>query len=504
MRNFFLPLLLLVTFITKNFAQAPFISTGAAAGLGNYGYLEKDALTFVSLARNTYTNIDFLSARFWVTDNALPNPGGDYLYHTYDGPDGNWNCTDGITIKRTTDFNTANFGGEWSAGSDVYVSVFAKYCPIGSGPWGPSTPNGTTTGFNERTFKVIDVSSATHASTTNMVGNGNGVCNTAKVVGSFVIDPGSAAGISLTRLRVRNSGTAVETTDIPNLGLRVYYEAVTGTEMFNGTETPAGQLSGDWGGDATNNNYYENASLNIPITGSIRIYVLLCDLSTGFTPNRTVSLSIDNDGLNFAPLNNTFFGLMRINETNITNQSVILPHRFTHFSGTINKDHNLLSASVVNLQANETVVLEKSSNRINWNSVYTFNTINQGRLQANYRDFDQSKLQTYYRLFIYNQQSGSKEYSNMLKLEQKVIKSGISIYQESTTRAIYLESFNYNGNIQLQLFDASGRMLGKNEVLPVVQGQKQVMSLPVQSSTGLYFIKAVMQDGTQQFLRIVN
>ena len=92
----------------------------------------------------------------------------------------------------------------------------------------------------------------------------------------------------------------------------------------------------------------------------------------------------------------------------------------------------------------------------------------------------------------------------MLKLEQNVIKSGISIYQESTTKAVYLESFNYNGNIQMQFFDASGRMIGKNEVLPVVHGQKQVLSLPFQSSTGLYFIKAVMQDGTQQFLRIVN
>lgn len=504
MRKIFWPFLLLIIFSTTTFSQAPYISTGPAAGLGNYGYLENNAVTYVSLARNTHTNIDFLSARFWVTNNVLPNQTLEYLYHTYDGPDGNWNCNDGITIKRTTDFNpTLHFNGEWGAGSDVYVSVFAKYCPIGSGPWGPSTPNNVTTGFNERHFKVIDVSSSMHTSTTNMVGDGNGTCTSTKVVGSFVIDPGLATGISLTRLRIQNTGTSLETTDIPNGGFHLYYETVTGTEVFEGSESSAGQLWGNWSGDANNNNYYENSSLAIPVTGAIRVYVLLCDLATGFTPNRTVSLSIDNDGLNFSPLNNTFFGLMRIDITNITNQAVILPHRFTHFSGNRNQDHNLISASVVNLQPNETITLQKSNNHTNWHTIHNFNTNNQSKLQLSYKDFDLQQ-HIYYRLLISNTVNGNKEFSSILKLEQGLLKSGIAFFQEATTKSVYVQSFNYKGTIELQLFDMNGRQVGKTQLIQLIQGQTHVISIPVQTSNTLLLLKAVMQDGTHQFLRVIN
>jgi hypothetical protein len=397
-----------------------------------------------------------------------------------------------------------NFGSEWVAGADVYVSVFSKYCPIGSGPWGPATPDNATTGFNERAFKVIGITSSSHTSTTNMVGDGNGACNTARVVGSFIINPGSATGINLTRLRIRNTGTSQEGTDIANGGFSVYHEAVTGTEVFDGTETDGGQLWGDWGGDPSNNNFFENAALNIPITGATRVYILLCDLVTGFTPNQTVNLNIVNDGLSFAPLLNTFFGLMRIDETDITNKVVILPHRITHFSGKIMNDHNLLSLSVVNIKENETILLQRSVNNNNWNSIHTFNTIMQDNLNATFRDVEQFKQQVYYRALIINRVNGKKEYSDILRLERNNNKSGFKIYQEATTKAIYLESFGYTGNLQLQLIDVNGRLLGTDQILSVSSGQKQLLMLPSPSSTGLYFLKAVLQDGTQQVLKIVR
>ena len=66
MRKFYL-FFFLVFFTTSVIAQEPFIATSGGDGLGQYGYLEKDAVTFSRLERNTYNNIDFLSARWWVT-----------------------------------------------------------------------------------------------------------------------------------------------------------------------------------------------------------------------------------------------------------------------------------------------------------------------------------------------------------------------------------------------------------------------------------------------------
>ncbi len=502
MRLFCLLLLVGLCSTTIVFSQTPYITTGPAAGLGNYGYLEMNAVTYASLNRNTYGNIDFLSARFWVTDNQLPNPTQN-LYHTYSGPDGNWGCNDGVTIKRTADYNPADFNGEWAAGSDVYVSVFSKVCPVGTGAWGPAFPDGSATGFNERQFKVLDVSSASHTSVTNIVGDGNGNCNAAKVVGTFVIDPGNST-VNLTRLRIRNTGTALETVDIHNAGFRLFYEPVTGMEVYDGVEASAGELYGNWNADPANNNYYENASLNIPVTGAVRVYVLLCNLETGFTANRTINLSIDNDGLNFSPLINTSFGLMRIDELNITNDIVILPNRFTSFSGLRKQDHYLINGSVVQLQQGEKVALQKRNGLNEWNNLQTYQSFDQGKLEFSYADVQHAAQPVYYRLQLQQKGTGNYIYSHILRLEPTEKKKGVRLYREALSKGIYLESFTYSGIAHLQWYDANGRLLKKTETKNLLQGQKLLLQFPDESLGKICFLKLLLQDGTQQFLKAVN
>ena len=56
-----------------SYGQAPFIQTGAADGLGQYGYLEKDATTFARLNSNTYGNI-FLITGFITLVISLLRP----------------------------------------------------------------------------------------------------------------------------------------------------------------------------------------------------------------------------------------------------------------------------------------------------------------------------------------------------------------------------------------------------------------------------------------------
>ena len=56
--------LLFNLFVLSCFAQAPYIATAGGDGLGQYGYLEKEAFSFSRLERNTYNNIAYLvSAR---------------------------------------------------------------------------------------------------------------------------------------------------------------------------------------------------------------------------------------------------------------------------------------------------------------------------------------------------------------------------------------------------------------------------------------------------------
>lgn len=340
MRNLLLPFLFFICVVAK--AQEPYLATAGGDGLGQYGYLERNAVTFARLERNTYNNVDFLSARWWVTDNGTANGvGTEYLYHVYNGPDWitgiGWQCGgDNYPSKRTTDFRAEDFGAEWRAGADCYVSVCAKYC---DNSFYPNGYNGFTTngaaGFNERHFKVLEVDTSAHISTATVIANTAGNCetnNANNVAGSFAIDPGAVTGLQLTGLMLLNTGTAGEGVVIPNSAFHVYYEPETGSEQYgDGNELYAGTLAGDWDGNTIDNVFGSN-SLGIPLLGKTRIYILLCAFNTATAENLHINLGIINDGIFISPALDGYTKL-RINPTGISKRNIVLPLKFLHTSG---------------------------------------------------------------------------------------------------------------------------------------------------------------------------
>nr|MCU0340855.1 hypothetical protein [Spirosomataceae bacterium] len=313
--NYIAVLSLVLLYSTHMQAQAPYIKNdlGTADGLGGYGYLEKDATTFVRMHRNTYGNINQLRARWFVTDNNPGNGNGiEYIYNTNDGPEGTWNCDNGTNHKRTTDYSASHFGSEWQAGAQAYVSVYAQYgCPVNS------SSHSSGTGFNERQFRIVDVAQTGAVSTG--VTDGNGSCLTNNVVGSFTIDVGTASGISLRRFFVQNSGTATEGTNIPNDGIKLFYETSTGSESFDGTESSS-NLYGDWGGDSQTNNIYGFDNANINLSGLVRFYLVVCDMTSTVIPTASrptaFNFSIINDGISMSP-NLDGQNTLRINQTSL-------------------------------------------------------------------------------------------------------------------------------------------------------------------------------------------
>ncbi|MFN7013768.1 MAG: hypothetical protein ACK4ON_05810, partial [Bacteroidia bacterium] len=264
------------------------------AGIGRYGYIEKEATTFTKLNSNTYSNIQRLRARFWR--------GNEFIYNVNSG-----GCTDANTILSTGNFSAADFGVNWTTGSDVFVSVYATYCT------NFESHSGGATGFNERSFKIMDLSNINgNALSSNIKDNG-----TNNVVMSFDLSAGGST-TNLNRLWVTNSGTAQEVNDIPNNGVKVYYEAITGGAVFDGNESNQ-ILYGDWGGNSTSNNQYGNDALNISIpTAGLRCYIVVSDLNNSFVNGRTVIFNLMNDGMSITPNRDTNFSLMRVDATSAT------------------------------------------------------------------------------------------------------------------------------------------------------------------------------------------
>ena len=294
-------------------AQAPFISDGPGEGLGQYGYLEVDATTHVTLNSNTYGNIHFLHARWWT--------GAEYIYNTND-----LSCGGSNTAGATPNYNMSDLTNT-APGDMAFVSARATYC----------FNNGDGNNYNERQFRFIDIEPDNNI--------GNAVIaddDMDDLVGSFTLDAGGAAVI-LNRLFIQNDGTAQEGNDLPNDAFKVYYEPITGSEVFNGDE--ANQLIyGDYGGGPTNDNIYGHDLLNISIPPSgLRVYVTYNDSSTTLNNSgETVNLSIINDGISLSPsLDN--HDLLRVGQTNISNnQNVVLfPVEFISFSGHLQTNNTI-------------------------------------------------------------------------------------------------------------------------------------------------------------------
>lgn len=196
-------------------------------------------------------------------------------------------CSGANVNQNTGDYS---FASGMSPGSIAYTSVHADYCGGGNSYGG----NPNSTGFNEKQHYIFEFTTRNSDLSPNIVvGNKN-------VVMSAKIDFGSLSDRKLQRFWIKNNGTFVENAEIPNNGFKIYYEAATGSETFNGTESNA-TIYGDYAGNSTSNNEYGHDALNIDIpAGGLRVYVVLETL-TACSPGKTVSVNLLNDGLSFSP-----------------------------------------------------------------------------------------------------------------------------------------------------------------------------------------------------------
>lgn len=305
-------------------ANAPFSNINS--GIGQYGYLEADAVTFFDMNANTF-NVTELAARTWV---GVPSGSGqEFIY--FSGLQGS--CTTHGSLQ-TGDFNPDNYNAFWVAGNSMYVGIYDKFCDFNTWRF---TLGGGAEGWNQREFKIIDVTADTRSLASQVVDNPTGGQN---VVLSFTIDAGSGTSAELRRLFVENDGSAQEVDDIPQInGLTLYYETVTGSETFDGTEDSQG-LFGDSDGSTNADNRYGNggfnggAGISIPDAG-LRCYVVLNNLDDAFTPGETVRFSIINDGISFV---DSFDGDndMRIDVTRSSDDPITLIGETTYASGSWN------------------------------------------------------------------------------------------------------------------------------------------------------------------------
>jgi len=323
--------LLLTISITSLFlnlvnAATPYIVT--TEGIGQYGYIEKDASpTYFRLSSADYGNIYQLFARSWISSNVL----------TYG--------TAPNTCAAVTQ-STFNYSfGTLSAGNSIYSSVHADYC--GGGNSYSGNPN--QAGFNERSFFVMDVVGKTDA----LVSTAYYSLTNLNVVLSFTISNGNTTGQQLNRLWVVNDGTATEGTDINNAAFELYYEAATGSETFNGTESHA-TLYGDYNSNSTSNNVYGNDALNITIpqnnTGGLRCYVVLKGTSTYLNSTaigKNVKMSIIADGISITPNRDTNFSLLKMDKTTPSANAITISDEYiTTQAGAWNTSGTWLGGSV--------------------------------------------------------------------------------------------------------------------------------------------------------------
>lgn len=313
-------------FITPCLSQldAPYFITSPGNGLGQYGYVEKDVSSFTVINTNTFENVYSSRSRYFVDvvsvvyEQSSPTPPG---------------CYGSGALLTCPDYNPVDFGTAWLAGNIMYVSSQLQYYSS-SGCSGPPTgwSHGVTEmGFNERSFRIIDVEEVAGdiSPTLNNDGSNN-------IVLSFTIDPGGVSGLSLIRLWVYNNGaapTAQETDDLPN-EMRLYYEPVTGgTDVFDGTES-FDALWGDWDGDPTDNEVWGTNSIdggsgiNIP-PGGLKCYLVFDALPAGYTPGRNTAIRFVNDGMSLLPARDGSFTTVRLGES--ADYPAVLPITLTRF-----------------------------------------------------------------------------------------------------------------------------------------------------------------------------
>lgn len=273
MRKFILFILLLAPSII--FADVNQLETDE--GLGLYRYLEEYSTTHVHYSTDTNAWNDAL---VWVDVNGS---GANYqASYAHDGPPSKHLSTD-------NNLDSANHAN-WVEGAliDCYYKI-------------QRADSSWFEGSDIDRWRIVEVSNI-GAPTTNLQ---KLATNKLNLVMDFIIDAGVAE--TLTNFWIENTGTLQEVTHIGNGSVLLYYETVTGSEEYNGTESKA-TLWGDYGGNATGNEQWGHDALSISVPAAgLRCYIVISNL-TGSYRGKTAKFKIMNDGIS---LNN---GLMRIDE----------------------------------------------------------------------------------------------------------------------------------------------------------------------------------------------
>jgi hypothetical protein len=315
----------------------------SSEGLGQYGYLEKDATTYVRLSSSNYS-VKELAARWWISS--------EYIYYT--GISDNCVSYDASTVN----FASSNHPG-WATGASVFVAVRYRDCSSNFQSCGSGS------GCNERQFRVVDTDNTYSGGFDNLITDNPGTGD--NLVGSFTLNAG-ATNLTLDRLWIQNTGNAQEGSDIANDGIRVYYEAITGSETFDGSESFR-TLFGNYNGNSATNEEWGHDDLNIPVTTSgVRCYIVVSDLNVGFISGNTVLFNVINDGISFQESLNSF-NKIRVNAFATATQSAPLPVNWLGFSATLRAQQVVLDWSTSSESGNRFFEVERSANGFQWESI---------------------------------------------------------------------------------------------------------------------------------------
>jgi hypothetical protein len=498
-----------LVFISTQIGAQPYFLDFPGSGLGQYGFIEKDAVTFARIARNNYNNVRDLAARWYVDDlNPANGNGVQKIYTTASNPiyagSITWQCGGFNDANRDTkDFVAADFGAEWHEGATAYVSVYSEFCDFATQPVCYQTNNtGCTVGLSERRFDVIDVEPYPVGVSTNVF-NGNACGVTAdpnNVVGSFFIHNGGYFGRKLNRFFFENtSGSAREGTNIGNNGFRLYYEPRTGTEVFNGNENFV-QLYGDWNADPTNNDVYGADNLNISLnsgTNRTRFYLVICNYNLQGNFYLTVRPKIINDGLSMLPLVDNH-SLVRINSTDISLVDVPLPIEFVDLQ--VRKSfHNQLNWTVNDGAKAKGFSVEKSLNGRDFVSIGNMNANLFGIKHYSFIDNQTSQETNFYRILCRNTDN-QISYSKIVKVDQNNTSKKYSVVCDAKDNYV---SLRYEGiineRVSFQIYDLAGRLVtGQMFTLTNGIGDQYLLAIGM-IKNNIYIAKVTDSRGSQSF-----
>jgi len=434
---------------------APFIVP--TEGLGQYGYLEVNATTYARLSSNTF-NARQLATRWWT--------GAEYIYYINDIG------TCNLQTNNTEDYTSSNHAN-WNAGTIAYVAVRFKDCSF----------NWDGTNYNERSFQLIDVDNAYSAYDDIITDDPTGVQN---LVGSFTINSGGSS-LTLDRLWITNTGSAQEGTDIPNGGIRVYYEAITGAETYDGTE-PFLTLYGDYNGNNNTNEAWGNENLSLPVgVAGVRCYLVVSDLAATATSGLTALFQIQNDGISFREVRDDSYNKLRVNVLSISSGAVLLPVELLGFQAELLKGTVNLNWETASEHNNDRFEIERSVDGAQWPTlgvVYSHDGSSNEAQAYTFEDEHPVRGLNYYRLKQVDNDS-KFEYSNIIAVEN-TMESRIQIYPNPANTEIYIDA--PNEHITYFIKNVTGRMVQTGGIR--FDQAISISALPM----GVYFIR-LMEEG---------